>query len=220
MKKSLLWLVIVIIVFVGIFILSKDNKPSSLVENNTGEKVVPVIETEKLSSTLSRFENSELGFAVNYPSAWEMNNADVGVNFIVPIDKKQVSTVAKLQSAITVIPGKCSFPPVTTIKDRDVMKTDKFSFNMITMTNSVQGREYFDRMFSLQQNNICYIFHFSSIVSSPESKGLTGSNITQAKNNNKAIISTVDTEFINMIKSFALVQGPVGQDEAKATPKK
>ena len=133
-----------------------------------------------------------------------------------PIDANQVSTVAKLQADITTAPGKCSFPPVTTIKDRGTITVGSNTLNMITMSNSVQGRGYFDRMYSLQQGNICYLFHFASITLAPESKKLSGSNLTQAQNNNKAIVSTADGDFTSMVKSFAFVQGPAGIDESKA----
>jgi hypothetical protein len=135
-----------------------------------------------------------------------------------PIDKTQVSTIAKIQADINVLSSKCAFPPVTTVKDRGTITIGKSTVNMISMSNTVQGRSYFNRMYSLQHDNICYMFTFSSIALSPESKGLTGSNITQAQNNNKAITNTADTDFTNMVKSFAIVQGPAGQDEAKVAP--
>jgi hypothetical protein len=49
---------------------------------------------------------------------------------------------------------------------------------------------------------------------------LTGSQVTQAENNNKAIVNTDDTDFTNMVKSFAYVVLPQGTDETKASPAK
>jgi hypothetical protein len=54
----------------------------------------------------------------------------------------------------------------------------------------------------------------------PSSKNLTGSNVTQAQNNNKAIVSTADGDFTAMVKSFAFVSTPAGTDETKASPSK
>lgn len=228
MKKLSLWLVVVLIIIVIAVVFlggSKDKTPSQDVNNTTGDSTavsspVPVIETTKVSSKTSKFENAELGFAVNYTSTWEAENTDSGVSFIMPIDKNQVSTVAKLEAKVNVYASKCSFPPVTTIKDRGTIQIGELTANMISMSNTVQGRAYFDRMYSLQKGSICYMFSFSSIALSPESKGLTGSNIIQAQNNNKAVINTADTEFTNMVKSFVFVQGPAGKDEAKVAPVK
>ena len=137
-----------------------------------------------------------------------------------PIDQTQVSTVAKLEVDISTVAGKCAFPPVTTIKDRGTLVVGKSTLDMISMDNSVQGRGYFNRMYSLQSGDVCYIFAFSSITQSLTSKGLTGSNQTQATNNNKAIVNAADADFTNMVKSFAFVQGPAGVDETKAAPAK
>lgn len=223
MKKITLWLVIVIIiVVVGISVLGKDSdKPVSTSETSTATgstSPVPVIETSKVSSKTTKFENSELGFAVNYPTLWQAENTDRGVRFIIPIDKEQVSTMATLQAEVTVYPSKCAFPPVTTIKDRGTLKIGELTANMISMSNTVQGRAYFNRMYSLQKESICYMFSFTSVALSPESKGLTGSNVTQAQNNNKAIVSTSDTDFTNVVKSFVFVVAKAGQDETKVAP--
>jgi hypothetical protein len=200
MKKSSLWLVVVLVIIVVAIILfggSKDKTPSSQDQNPTagGDSTVvtspvPVIETTKVSSKTSKFENAELGFSVNYTSVWEAENTDMGVTFIMPIDKNQVSTIAKLEAKINVYSSKCAFPPVTTIKDRGTIKVGESTVNMISMSNTVQGRAYFDRMYSLQKGSICYMFSFSSIALSPESKGLTGSNIIQAQNNNLLLAIT------------------------------
>jgi hypothetical protein len=88
------------------------------------------------------------------------------------------------------------------------------------MSNTVQGRNYFNRMYSLEKAGICYIFAFSSIAQSPTVKNLTGSNLTQAQNNNKAIVNTADLAFTDMVKTFAFVTGPAGKDETTVVPTK
>ncbi len=228
MKKKTLWLLVVlVIVVIAIIIFGKGstdpiNNGSSA--NNTpigGSDItspVPVIENSKVSSRTSKFENAELGFALTYPSVWQAENTDRGVRFVMTIDQNQVSTMAKLQAEVNVYPSKCAFPAVVTIKDRGTLSVSGLNANMISMSNTVQGREYFDRMYSLQKDSICYMFSFSSIALSPESKKLTGSNIIQAQNNNKALISTADTEFTNMVKSFTFLQSKTGQDETKVAP--
>ena len=224
MKKLTLWVILVlIVVIVGILVFG--DKKKEVPSGNDSEKQstsvsVPVIETTKVSSKTSKFENAELGIAINYPSNWQAENTDRGVTFIVPIDKEQVSTMAKLQADINVFPGKGSFPPVTTIQDRGTLKIGDMTANMISMTNNVQGRSYFNRMYSLQKDSLCYMFSFSSIALSPESQKLTGSNITQAQNNNKALINTADSEFTTMVKSFTFVESKAGQDETKVNPVK
>ncbi len=181
---------------------------------------LPVSETTKISSSVSKYQNAELGFAVSYPSTWEKEEVTTGVQFIAPIDKTQVSTVAKLESDIMVSGSKCAFPPVTTVNERKTVTVGTLSFNMISMSNSVQGRSYFNRMYSLDKDNVCYLFAFSYIALSPESKNLTGSNLTQAQNNNKAILKTADDDFTAMVKTFTFVAPPKGQDETTQSPKK
>jgi hypothetical protein len=228
MKKTIIAVIVVVLAIIGIIVFGRSPSQSpatpgaDLTSTNgqTSAPAIPVVETTKVSGKTSQYQNAELGFSVNYPSAWEADTTNTGVSFIMPIDKAQVSTVAKLQADISVNSGKCAFPPITTIKDRGTLKVGSNTLNMISMSNSVQGRNYSDRMYSLQQGNVCYLFAFSSITLAPSSKNLTGSNLTQAQNNNKAIVTTADTDFTNMVKSFAVVTGPAGVDESKAAPKK
>jgi hypothetical protein len=196
--------------------------PQNPLDQVTGASTtpLPVSETTKVSGSSSQYQNAELGFSVKYPSDWERDETTSGIQFIMPIDQSQVSTVAKLESDITASFGKCAFPPVTTVDDRGALVVGSLTLNMISMSNSVQGRSYFNRMYSLQNGDTCYLFAFSYIALSPDSKGLTGSNLTQAKNNNKAIMSTADTAFTSMVKTFALVSTPAGKDETQAAPSK
>lgn len=228
MKKSTLSAVVVVIlvIIIGIIWYSHSGSSSSQMytdTNGTPASSTPVVsstETTKVSDKISAYENDELGFSVKYPTTWEREDSNSGVTFVVPIDKTQVSTIATLQALIQVVGGTCAFPPVTTIKDRGTLTVGTNKLNMITMSNTVQGRDYFDRMYSLQSGPICYIFHFASISQAPSSKNLTGSQATQAQNNNKAIVTSTDADFTNMVKSFAFVTLPVGVDETKAAPAK
>ena len=134
--------------------------------------------------------------------------------------KSENKAIAKLQAEIGITGGKCTFPPATTISDRGTLKVGENTFNMISISSNVQGRGYFNRVYSLQKGSICYGFTFSTITLAPDSKGLTGSNITQAQNNNKAIINTADTAFTDMVKSFAFLTSPAGVDESTVPPVK
>ncbi|MEK7642032.1 MAG: hypothetical protein AAB365_03525 [Patescibacteria group bacterium] len=225
MKKLIIGVLIIVLAVVAV-IFFRDSSPStrgngSDNSNASTTKTVsaPVSETTKVSSQTSEYQNAELGFSVKYPTVWEKVEAALGVSFIIPIDKNQVSTVGKLQADVNVFSGKCSFPPVTTIKDRGTLKVGVSTMNTISMTNTVQGRGYFNRMYSLQKDSICYMFSFSSITLDPASKGLTGSNITQAQNNNKAMTNSADVAFTEMVKSFTFITGPQGKDETTVTPR-
>ncbi len=231
MKKSTVTIVIIIIIIiVGIVIFGRSGGPASPITGgditgNLSSTTIPsapvaVSETTKVSSKVSAYENDELGFSIKYPTSWEKSETSNGISLIMPIDQSQVSTVAKLQADITVSSGKCSFPPVTTVRDRGTLTAGSNSLNMISMSNTVQGRTYFNRMYSLEKSGICYIFAFSSIAQSPTVKNLTGSNLTQAQNNNKAIVNTADTAFTDMVKTFAFVTGPAGRDETQVVPTK
>ncbi|MDE2040849.1 MAG: hypothetical protein KGI59_00455 [Patescibacteria group bacterium] len=220
MKKTIIAAVVVVLVLAGIYLIGRSPGPSVPSMSDSGlptPSVVPVVETNTSGKT-TQYQNAELGFSVNYPSAWEADNQNTGVTFVMPIDQSQVSTVATLQAAVDVAYGKCAFPPVTTVNDRQTVTAGGNTFNMISMSNNVQGRSYFNRMYSLQHGSICYLFTFTSVALAPESKNLTGSNLTQAQNNNKAIVSTADSDFTNMVKSFTFVQGPAGEDETQAAP--
>jgi hypothetical protein len=226
MKKSIIIVIVLVILGVIIWKLNGSSsssttaQPSDTAAPTPATTSAPVSETTKVNDKLSEFKNEELGFSVKYPSTWEKTAGDTGVSFTIPTGKETTNTIGKLESKILVSSGKCTFPPVTTIKDRAPLKNGDLNFNMISMANSVQGRNYFDRMYSLQRDNICYILSFSSITLSPASKGYKGSEATQMTNNNKAIVDAADAAFTTMVKSFAYVVGPAGQDETTANPAK
>ncbi len=222
MKKPIVIIIVLVILGLVVWTLGDKKAPeeSSSNSNLPTTSSAPVTETTKLSDKLSEYKNEELGFAVKYPSTWDPGSSDTGIVFVIPTTKAGSNTVRKLEAKISVVSGKCSFPPVTTIKERSTLKSGDLNFNTIYMSNSVQGNNYFDRMYSLQKDNICYILSYSSITSSPASKGFKGSEATQVTNNNKAILDSADQAFITMVKSFSYVVGAVGKDEAQVVPTK
>jgi len=227
-KNIIIGVVVVVVIIIIGFVLRSSKTPAPVSDDGVSAPTsvaqpgtaVAVSETTKVSGSLSEYQNAELGFSVNYPSGWEKEETNAGVNFIIPIDQTQVSTVATLQANIQAFSGTCAFPPVTTIQSRSTLKVGTNTFNTISMSNTVQGRDYFNHMYSLQQGEICYIFSFASITLSPASKGLTGSNVIQAQNNNKAITASADSDFTAVVKSFGLVTTPAGQDESSVAPGK
>jgi hypothetical protein len=226
MKKPLI--IIIVLIVLGLIVWAVGGKKSDTTTPATSGDTTTlpssasaeVSETTKVSDKLSEYKNEELGFSVKYPSTWDKTVDVSSVNFTIPTGKSDTNTIAKLEAKIAVVSGKCAFPPVTTIKDRGTLKSGDLSFNMISMSNSVQGRNYFDRMYSIQKDSVCYLFSFSSITLSPASKGYKGSEATQMTNNNKALVDSADQAFTAMVKSFAYVVGPVGQDESVASPAK
>lgn len=219
MKKPIIIVVVLIVLGLIVWSFQSDKSAKTDETTNTNPTVsAPVSETTKVSDKLSSYKNEELGFTVKYPAAWEIGTSNTGPVFVIPTIKSAVNTIRKLEAKILVSAGKCAFPPVTTVKERSTLKNGDLSLSMISMANSVQGTNYFDRMYSLQRDSICYIFSFSSITVSPASKGLKGSEATQVANNNKAIIDTADQAFTDMVKSFAYYVGPQGKDEASVVP--
>jgi hypothetical protein len=223
MKKAIS--IIIVLVILGIIVWyvgsNKNQTPGGATPSPVETTVsAPVSETTKVNDKLSEFKNEELGFSVKYPSAWEKTIADNGVTLVIPTGKADTNTVGKLESKIVVTTGKCSFPPVTTIKERSTLKSGDLTFNMISMSNSVQGRNYFDRMYSVQKDTICYTLSFSSITLNPASKGYKGSEATQMSNNNKALVDSADQAFIAMVKTFGYTETPAGQDETQVVPTK
>ncbi len=231
MKKSIIIVVVIVVLGLIIWSIGKNgnpgdiNNPSQNTNNGTSTAPTvsaPVTETTKISDKLAEYKNQELGFAVKYPTTWEPGTSASGIRFIIPTgkadQKTKTNTIARLEAEITVISGKCSFPPVTTIKERKTVVYGTISFNMISMSNSVQGSNYFDRMYSQQKGNICYTFRFSSVTESPTAKGFKGSEATQMANNNKALVESADLAFIEMVKTFRYVEGEAGIDETKVVP--
>lgn len=226
MKKSTLTtVVIVLIIIIGgiVWYSHSGSSNQNSMTDTSGQNGTPVVsptQATQVSSNTTKYENQELGFSVDYPTVWEREDSNSGVTFVIPIDPNQVSTVATLQVNAQVLSGTCAFPPVTTVKDRGTITVGSNKFNMISMSNTVKGYDYFDRMYSLQSGKICYMFHYSSVTQPTSAKNLTGSQATQAENNNKAIVNAADAQFTSMVKSFAFVTLPNGEDETQASPAK
>ncbi|MEK7184764.1 MAG: hypothetical protein AAB683_01345 [Patescibacteria group bacterium] len=225
MMKKILILVILLVVISAIF-WKYNSSNTPVVDTNAGkvEEVtvsVPSKETVKVSDKISEYKNNELGFSVKYPTLWNVEESVNGVSFFVPTEKEiEKNTVRNLKTDISVISGKCAFPPVTTVKERDTLKVGDLSYNMISIANTVQGTNYFNRMYSLQSGSICYLFTFTSIISSPTGKGYSAADVQKIGSTNKTLVDTADTQFKDMINSFKFIKGPDGQDETKASPKK
>jgi len=228
-RNIVIAVIVIIVIAVVIWLVGKGGSSTEVsnvpqnplgVVTGTTTAPLPVSETTKVSGSTSKYENAELGFGVTYPSTWTKGELSNGVQFTIPVDATQVSTVNRLEADVTVAAGKCAFPPVTTVESRGTMTIQGMTANMITLANNVQGRSYWNRMYSLEKGGVCYFFSYAYVALSPESKGLTGSNLTQAKNNNNAIKVTADTAFTNMVKTFVFVAPAVGQDETKAAPVK
>ncbi len=221
MKKIIALIVIIIIIGAVVWKFSSSAPSSNGGDKNaTTTSSVPASQTVVVSTKLSEYKNEELGFSVKYPTNWDKTESPTGIAFGVPIDTKEKNTIGNLEVKIDVISGKCAFPPVTTVKERDTLKVDDLTFSMISIANTVQSRSFFNRMYSLQKDSICYFFTFSSLTSSPASKGLTGGDVQKASANNTKLVDAADSQFKDMVKSFKFVVGPAGQDETKVSPKK
>lgn len=224
MKKLIAIVIVIIIIIVVVTQLTGSSNPATPTDTTSGENTtlpVPTSQTTKISDKLSEYKNDELGFQVKYPTTWEKADAPANVTFYAPTEEaKDKNTLGKLESKIDVSSGNCAFPPVTTIKERDTLKVGSLSFNMISMSNTVQGRTYFNRMYSLQKGSICYYFTFSAITLSPTSKGFTGAEAQKIGSTNTVMVDAADSQFKDMVKSFAFVVGPEGKDETQVSPKK
>ncbi len=222
MKKIIILIIAIIIIAGVVWRFNSPSSPTKEVVNTGSDNVtsIPTSQTVVVSTKISEYKNDELGFSVKYPTTWIKTESPTNVNFSIDINGTQRNTVGNLVAKIDIISGKCSFPPVTSIKERDTLKSGDLTFNMISISNTVQSRHFFDRMYSLQKGSVCYFFTFSSLTTSPSAKGLTGSDAQKAAANNTAIVDAADTQFKDMVKSFKFVVGPAGQDETTASPKK
>ena len=162
----------------------------------------------------SIFKSEKLGFSIKYPTVWKKIETDSSVSFTIPISNDQAQYVLKLQADINLLSGTCAFPNVI-IKDRGNLDVGTQRLKMITMANTVQGRNYFNRMYSLQKDTICYFFTFTTVTASPSSKGYTGTDAQKISSSNKALVDIDDSQFTNMIKSFVFITSSQEADENK-----
>jgi len=226
MKKILI--IIIVLAIAGAVVWRSNNSVVSSLFNKTSSTtpeqsvpLVPASQVTQVSDKLSEYKNDELGFSVKYPTVWEKTESFSNVSFIVPVvDEKEKNTVAKIDSKIDVNSSKCIFPPATTIRERDTLKVKDLTFNMISTSNSLQGKTYFNRIYTLQKGSICYYLSFNAVTFSPSSKGYTGTEAQKIGARNTTLVDKSDSQFKDMVKSFAFIIGPEGQDEATASPKK
>jgi hypothetical protein len=225
MKKILAFVIVIIIAGAVIWKFNGPSITSPVVSGgeNTTENTppVPTSQTIPVSTKLSEYKNDELGFSVKYPTAWEKSEAPSNLTLAIPVSaSKDKNSIGKLEVKVDIVSGKCAFPPVTTVKERSNLTVGDLTLNMISISNTVQGRNYFNRMYSLQNNSICYLFTYSSIVLTPASKGFKGDDVKLVSTNNTKLVDEADTQFKDMVKTFKFVTGPAGTDETKASPKK
>ncbi len=216
-------LVIIILLFWKLSGSSSVVAPTPSGSDESSTTTLSASQTVKLSDKLSEYKNDELGFAIKYPTTWEKKESPANVTFDVSTinyTDKEKNTISTLQAKVDVLSAKCAFPPVTTVKERDTLKVGALTFNMISIANTVQNRSFFNRMYSLQKDSICYFFTFSSVTSSPASKGFTGVEAQKVGAQNKTLVDTADAQFKDMVKSFSFVVSPVGKDETTVSPKK
>lgn len=223
MKKIIGFIVVVLIIGAVVWKYNGTKTPDVTKTGTDKQETVsvPTSQTVTVSTKLSEYKNDELGFSVKYPTTWERSEASNNVTFIIPTaDEKEKNTIGKLEAKIDVVSGKCAFPPVTSVKERSTLAVGNLNLNMISISNTIQSRSYFNRMYSLQKDSVCYMFTLSSIVSSPSSKGFTGADAQKVATKNTALVDAADTDFKDFVKSFKFVVGAAGQDETKASPKK
>jgi hypothetical protein len=227
MKKTAIFVLILIAIGGFVWLGREGNKEEEKETESTKS-----VSTEKVSDKLSSYRNDELGFAVNYPTTWDIENTPGKVIFLIPreLDPKSPeatsigttsTTIGRLEATIEIISGKCAFPPITTIDEKSSItagKSGDIAFDMISMKNTVQSRTYFNRMYSTPKGSICYIFTYSSLVSAPASKGVATSDIPKIQSANTAVSDMADKAFTEMVKSFGYVTIEGGQNEADYKP--
>jgi hypothetical protein len=214
----------IIILVIAIVVLGlvawRYNSSSTNNTTATEETVsVPTSQTVVVSTKLSEYKNEELGFSVKYPTEWIKVDAPTNVTFTIPVDAKEKNTLGLLEAKVDIQSGTCAFPPVTTVKERDTLKVDDMNFNMISLSNTVQSRKFFSRIYSIQKDSICYLFTFTSNSTNPTSKGFSGTEAQKVSATNTTLIDSADTAFKDFVKSFKFITTDAGIDETQA-PKK
>jgi len=223
-KQSIIWTVVVIVVIAIVIVVVRsyqNYEKGPAVSNPSAPGVssasVSPIENSKLSSSLSQFKNEELGFSVNYPTDWQTESAPAGVTFVIP-DQFPETAIGTLDASIQVLSGNCAFPPVVTVKDKGTLAVGSLSLNTVSMQNSVDGRGYFDQLYSLQNGNVCYMFTFESVAQNPTIKGFSTSDVAKINANSQSHINDANAAFKAVVQSFSFVTPPVGQPETSYHP--
>lgn len=220
--KNINKIIILVIAIVVLGLVAWRYNSSSMIDNGskTEETVsVPTSQTVVVSTKLSEYKNEELGFSVKYPTEWIRVDAPTNVTFTIPVDAKEKNTLGLLEAKVDIQSGTCTFPPVTTVKERDTLKVDDMNFSMISLSNTVQSRKFFSRIYSIQKDSICYLFTFTSNSTNPTSKGFSGAEAQKVSATNTTLIDSADTAFKDFVKSFKFITTAEGIDETQA-PKK
>ena len=98
------------------------------------------------------------------------------------------------------------------------MNVGNLTFNTVSMQNSVDGRGYFDQLYSLQKGNVCYMFTFVSVTVNPTTKGFSTSDVSKINANSQSHINDANVAFKSVVSSFTFVIPPVGQPETSYHP--
>ena len=224
-KQSIIWAIVAIVLIAVVIVVvhayqNYEMGPgggNAAVPGGPNSPSVSPVQNNKLSSSLSQYKNEELGFSVNYPSNWEIESAPAGVTFIIP-DQFPQTAIGTLDASIQALSGNCAFPSVVTIKNKGTLDIGSLAFNTISMQNSVDGRGYFDQLYSLQQGSVCYMFTFESVSLSPTTKGFSTSDVSKVNANSQSHIDDANTAFKAVVSSFAFVTPPAGQPETSYHP--
>ena len=220
MKKSNIIIGVgIIIVLIAIFAWTRHSStPAGLTPaaataalngNNAPTVSASVTQTSTVSGTLSKYQNAELGFSVQYPTEWAVAETASGPTFTIPLTSRS-TTISSLSASIFALAGKCMFPQIasSSIKENTTVNAGGFTYGMISAVSSAKGLNYSNRMYTLQQgtaaNPFCYVFSFSGV-----SKSINSADTSA--------ISAADSAFSAMVKTFALVTGPTGDSETAHT---
>jgi len=220
-NQKIIWSVIAIIIIIGIIIFisrgsgsnssngTTNNSNSATTGGNPVTTVIPstpVGQVATVSATTKSYQNPELGFSVDYPTAWGLTDSDNGPTFTMPTSGN--SGIYTLQAQIYFVPGTCAFPQIatSTIVSRSTVAVGNLSFKMIKVATTAHAQSYLDEMYTLSQGTTadpsCYVFSFASTAAVPVSAA------------NQSIINNAATAFSTMVKSYAVVVGPAGQSES------
>ncbi len=241
-NQKVVWGVVIVVVIIGIIAyFTMGNKGSSTVSTSTtttqttgtngtaADATVPYVtaaQVAQVSATTKKYQNDELGFSVDYPNTWGLQDTATGPIFTIPsagptsAPAGGKTTIPTLQAAIYYVPTACAFPPVatSTVSGKTSVTANGNTFKMIKVTSSQGSLSYFDEMYTLDQGTkaapSCYVFSFASTVASPATQSVASAQVPTVIANNKSIVDAATEAFGSMVKSFAVVQGAAGQSES------
>jgi hypothetical protein len=216
-NQKIVWSIIAIVIIIVIIVLvSRGSGSNSQTASTTAGSIgtaattvipsTPVGQVAAVSATTKSYQNPELGFSVDYPTAWGLTDSDNGPTFTMPTSGN--AGIYTLQAQIYFVPGTCAFPQVatSTIVGRSTVTVGNLSFKMIKVATTAHAQSYLDEMYTLPQGTTaapsCYVFSFASTAAVPVSAA------------NQSIITAAATAFDTMVKSYAVVTGPAGQSES------